>query len=210
MLSSTEFIESILVKRLGTKMLVIGYDHHFGKNREGSFDHLKEFGPVYGFTVEEIPAKEVENLGVSSTRIRQSLEAGDVETAEAFLGYQYRLSGMVVKGKQLGRTIGFPTANLHVSEPYKLVPGDGIYAVRVIRGDQQYNGMLSIGMNPTVDGKERTIEVNILDFEADLYGETLILEFVKRLRSEEKFDSLDALKKQLEDDRDNTRKIFSN
>ncbi len=209
MLSSTEFISGILVDKLHTKKLVIGHDHHFGKNREGSFDHLKEFGPIYGFEVEEIPAREVENIGVSSTKIRKSLQSGDVETAEAFLGYRYMLSGTVVKGRMVGRSIDFPTANLQVHDAYKLIPADGVYAVTVGRGKEKLKGMLNIGMRPTVDGKERTIEVNILDFNADLYGETLILEFVKRLRDEKKFDGIEALKKQLLQDRETTRKILS-
>ena len=212
MMSSKEFIEKVLVEALHTKKLVIGHDHHFGKNREGSFGHLKEFGPVYGFDVEEIPAHEVEQTSVSSTRIRQALTKGDVKTAGSFLGYNYMLSGTVVKGRMVGRSIDFPTANLHVNDPYKLVPADGVYAVRVVRENapgEMYNGMLNIGMRPTVDGKARTIEVNILDFNADLYGETLTLEFVKRLRDEARFDSLESLKQQLIKDREQTRLILS-
>ncbi|MEO5644036.1 MAG: bifunctional riboflavin kinase/FAD synthetase [Bacteroidia bacterium] len=209
MLSSKEFIEEILVSALHTKKLVIGYDHHFGKNREGSFGHLKEFGPIYGFDVEEIPAQEVKNTEVSSTKIRQALMSGDVETANSFLGYGYMLSGTVVKGRMIGRSIDFPTANLQVHDPYKLVPADGVYAVKVKRGTEELNGMLNIGMRPTVDGKARTIEVNILDFNADLYGETLTLEFVKRLRDEIKFDGIESLKQQLKKDREQTRKILS-
>lgn len=209
MLSSKEFISNILVDKLHTKKLVIGYDHHFGKNREGSFSHLKEFGPIYGFEVEEIPAKEVENIGVSSTKIRQALQSGNVETAEAFLGYKYQLSGTVVKGRQMGRSIDFPTANLRVNDQYKLIPADGVYAVWVKRGEEKFKGMLNIGMRPTVDGKERTIEVNILGFDADLYGETLTLEFVKRLRDEVRFDGLEALKTQLQKDRIKTLETLS-
>ena len=209
MLSSKEFISEILVKTLQTKKLVIGYDHHFGKNREGSFDHLKEFGPIYGFDVEEIPAQEVEHTGVSSTKIRQALTKGDVETANSFLGYSYMLSGTVVKGRMIGRSIDFPTANLQVHDPFKLIPADGVYAVNVKRGKDQLKGMLNIGMRPTVDGKARTIEVNILDFNADLYGETLTLEFVKRLRDEIKFDGIESLKQQLFKDREQTRTILS-
>jgi riboflavin kinase / FMN adenylyltransferase len=201
MLSSTDFIRSVLVEQIGTKKLVIGYDHHFGRNREGSFEHLKEFGPVYGFEVEEISAREVENVSVSSTKIRQSLEKGDVETAAAYLGYRYPLSGTIVKGRQLGRTIGFPTANMHITDPYKLIPADGVYAVKVHCRNEILNGMLNIGMRPTVNGKERTIEVNILDFDADIYGETLTLDFVSRLRDEQKFEGIDALKAQLNKDR---------
>lgn len=208
MLSSKDFIEGVLVEKLGTKKLVIGYDHHFGKNREGSFKHLQQFGPVYGFEVEEIPAREIDHVGVSSTRIRNALQTGDVQTARAFLGYNYPLSGTVVKGRQLGRTIGFPTANLRVNDPYKLVPADGVYAVWVKRGNAVHKGMMSIGMNPTVDGKERTIEVNLLDFDADLYGETLTLGFVQRLRNEEKFDGLEALKTQLAKDQEMTLAVL--
>lgn len=210
MLSSTDFIQEILVKQIGTKTLVIGHDHHFGRNREGSFSHLLEFGPVYGFNVEEIPAREVEHITVSSTRIRQSLGEGDVETASSYLGYRYQLSGTVVKGRQIGRSIDFPTANIRVDDPFKLVPADGVYAVYVKRGDAVLKGMLNIGVRPTISGKERTIEVNILDFDADLYGETLILEFVKRLRNEIKFNGLDALKAQLEKDRLSAREILAN
>lgn len=209
MMSSKEFISKILVEALHTKKLVIGHDHHFGKNREGSFDHLKEFGPVYGFEVEEIPAHEVEQTSVSSTKIRQSLTKGDVKTAGLFLGYNYMLSGTVVKGRMVGRSIDFPTANLHVNDPYKLVPADGVYAVWVKRGKEKLKGMLNIGMRPTVDGKVRTIEVNILDFNADLYGETLTLEFVKRLRDEAKFDGIESLKQQLIKDREQARLILS-
>jgi riboflavin kinase/FMN adenylyltransferase len=209
MLSSKDFITKILVETLHTKKLVIGYDHHFGKNREGSFGHLKEFGPVYGFEVEEIPAQEVEHTSVSSTRIRQALTKGDVETAALFLGYDYMLSGTVVKGRMVGRSIDFPTANLHVNDPYKLIPADGVYAVWVKRGNDRHKGMLNIGMRPTVDGKARTIEVNILDFNADLYGETLTLEFVKRLRDEARFDGIESLKQQLIKDREQTRLILS-
>ncbi|MDQ3108635.1 MAG: bifunctional riboflavin kinase/FAD synthetase [Bacteroidota bacterium] len=209
MLSSEAFISEILVNSLHTKKLVIGYDHHFGKNREGSFDHLKEFGPIYGFDVEEIPAQEVEHTKVSSTRIRQALTNGDVETANSFLGYSYTISGTVVKGRMIGRSIDFPTANLYLHDPYKLIPADGVYAVYVKRGEDRLKGMLNIGMRPTVDGKARTIEVNILDFDADLYGETLTLEFVKRLRDEIKFDGIESLKQQLFKDREQTREILS-
>ena len=208
MLSSKEFISEILVGKLHTKKLVIGHDHHFGKNREGSFAHLKEFGPIYGFDVEEIPAREVENTNVSSTKIRQALQNGDVETAFAFSGYRYQLSGTVVKGRMVGRSIDFPTANLGINDPYKLIPADGVYAVYVNRAGEKLKGMLNIGMRPTVDGKARTIEVNIFDFNADLYGETLTLEFVKRLRDEQKFDSIEALKKQLILDREKSIEIL--
>jgi riboflavin kinase / FMN adenylyltransferase len=211
MLSSKEFIEQILVNKFNTKKLVIGFDHHFGRNREGSFDHLVEFGPVYGFDVEEIPAHEVEHEKVSSTRIRSALSTGDVRTAANYLGYRYQLTGTVVKGRQLGRTIGFPTANLQPDDAYKLIPADGVYAVFVKRGNESYPGMLNIGVRPTVEhGLSRTIEVNILGFEGDLYGETLSVRFVDRLRSEQKFDSVDALRAQLHTDRTQASEMLKN
>ena len=150
-----------------------------------------------------------EEINVSSTNIRNALSKGDVTLASALLGYEYMLSGMVVKGRMIGRSIDFPTANIHVDDDFKLVPADGVYAVRVRRGEEILKGMLNIGMRPTVEGKARTIEVNILDFEGDLYGETLTLEFVKRLRDEVKFDGLASLKAQLEIDRNNARMTLS-
>ncbi|MGL5889645.1 MAG: bifunctional riboflavin kinase/FAD synthetase [Bacteroidia bacterium] len=211
MLSSKEFIEQILVNKFNTKKLVIGYDHHFGRNREGSFDHLREFGPVYGFDVEEIPAHEVEHEKVSSTRIRAALNSGDVRTAANYLGYRYQLSGTVVKGRQLGRTIGFPTANLQPDDAYKLIPADGVYAVFVKRGNETFGGMLNIGVRPTVDhGLSRTIEVHLLGFTGDLYGETLHVRFAERLRDEQKFDSIDALRAQLNTDRDQASALLKN
>lgn len=208
-LSSEAFIRKILVNDTGTKKLVIGYDHHFGRNREGSFEHLKEFGPVYGFTVEEIPAKDVDSVNVSSTRIRKALESGNVRTANRYLGYEYFMSGVVVKGKQLGRTLGYPTANIEISDKAKLVPADGIYAVRVTHNGQLYGGMMSIGMNPTVDGKHRTIEVNIFNFDNTIYGETLTVHFVNRIREEMKFNSLEALVKQIDSDKEISLRLLN-
>ncbi len=208
MLSSEEFIKSILVSKLYTKKLIIGYNHHFGHDRLGSFNHLKEFGPVYGFDIEEIPEQEVKNIGISSTKIRTALQSGNLEIVESFLGYKYELTGIVVKGRQIGRSIDFPTANLLISDALKMIPADGVYAVWVKRRDSLFKGMLNIGMRPTLDGKERTLEVNILDFEGDLYGETLTLYFVNRLRNEIKFDGLDALKVQLGKDREATRNLL--
>lgn len=208
MLSSEEFIKSILVSKLYTKKLIIGYNHHFGHDRLGSFNHLKEFGPVYGFDIEEIPEQEVKNIGISSTKIRTALQSGNLEIVESFLGYKYELTGIVVKGRQIGRSIDFPTANLLISDALKMIPADGVYAVWVKRRDSLFKGMLNIGKRPTLDGKERTLEVNILDFEGDLYGETVTLYFVNRLRNEIKFDGLDALKVQLGKDREATRNLL--
>jgi riboflavin kinase / FMN adenylyltransferase len=200
-LTSIEFIRNILVEKIGTKKLVIGYDHHFGRNREGSFEHLKEFGPVYGFSVEEIPAQDVDNVNVSSTRIRKALDSGNVATANGYLGYEYFLSGTVVKGKQLGRTLGYPTANIEVEDRNKLIPADGIYAVKIGYDNAILQGMLSIGMNPTVNGTSRTIEVNIFNFDKDIYGKTLMIFFHNRIREELKFDSLEALVEQIDNDK---------
>lgn len=207
-LSSLDFVRNIIVGQIGTKKLVIGYNHHFGRNREGSFEHLKEFGPVYGFDVEEISARDVDQVEVSSTKIRNALLAGDVRTATAYLGREYSLQGIVVKGKQLGRTIGYPTANIEVGDSYKLIPADGIYAVRVDLEGSIYQGMMSIGMNPTVNGTMRTIEVNILNFEKDIYDKRVKICFVQRIRNEQKFAGLEELKKQLHRDKLETLRIF--
>ncbi len=201
LLNSDEFIRKILIDTIGTTRLVIGYDHRFGRNREGGFDYLQSHSHEYGFEVEEIPRQDVEHLAVSSTRIRQSLLTGDVTTAEAFMGRAYTLSGTVVKGRQLGRQLGYPTANLELPESYKLVPADGVYAVRVRWKKDWYGGMLSIGTNPTVEGTIRTIEVNIFDFDTEIYGEKLTLELVIWLRGQIKYNSLEPLIQQIGQDK---------
>lgn len=196
-ISSTDFIQKILVEKIGTKKLVIGYDHHFGKNREGSFEQLKLNGPRFGFDVEEIPKQEIEHIGVSSTKIRTALDAGDVETAQSLLGRPFSITGPVVQGDKLGRMLGFPTANLDLDSHYKLIPAEGIYAVLVIHEGQQHKGMLYIGQRPTVGGVHQTIEVNIFDFDKTIYGETLSVQFISNIRQDIKFNDLEALKKQL-------------
>ena len=195
--SSQEFIDNILVKKIGTKKLVIGYDHRFGKNREGSFEQLKLNGPQYGFDVEEIPRQDVDNVGVSSTKIRKALTEGDIETATHFLGRPYSISGMVVKGEKLGRVLGFPTANVDVDSHYKLIPAEGIYAVMVEHAHKAYGGMLYIGHRHTVGGTQRSIEVNIFDFDKDIYGEDITIKLMAPIRKDAHFDDLEALKKQL-------------
>lgn len=207
-LSSLDFVRTILVNKIKTKKLVIGYNHHFGRNREGSFEHLKEYGPVYGFEVEEIPAIDVDSIEISSTKIRKALMAGQVKKAASYLGHEYALSGTVVKGKQLGRTLGYPTANIEVNDKHKLIPANGIYAVLVKHEDITYKGMMSIGVNPTVGGTKRTIEVNIFDFDKDIYGQTLKIYFKDWLRNEEKFNGLDALVTQLIKDKQHTLQIL--
>jgi riboflavin kinase/FMN adenylyltransferase len=192
-----------LVNSIHTKRLVIGYNHHFGRNREGSFEHLKEYGPLYGFEVEEIPAKDIDHIEISSTKIRKALLQGDVKTANAYLGHSYSITGIIVKGKQIGRTIGYPTANIEINDVYKLIPADGIYAVKVKHQNSSYLGMLSIGNNPTVEGKGRSIEVNIFQFDKSIYEENVTIYFIARLRNEVKFDSLESLKNQLLKDKEN-------
>ena len=183
-LSSEEFIQKILIDTIGTKTLVIGYDHRFGKNREGGFDYLKLNKEKYGFQIEEISRQDIENVGVSSSKIRKALQEGDVPSADHFLGRNYSLSGVIVKGKQLGRTIGFPTANIQVREIAKLIPLDGVYAVKVYYKDEAFGGMLNIGNRPTVDGTFQTVEVNIFDFDQEIYGEKLTVEFLQKIRNE--------------------------
>ena len=200
--TSLEFVRDILVNQIGTKKLVIGYDHHFGRNREGSFDHLKEFGPIYGFEVEEISVQDVDNVNVSSTKVRKALEEGEVHVAANYLGHSFFIEGEVVHGKKIGRELGYPTANLKIENPYKLIPCNGIYAVRVRRGDDLYGGMLNIGIRPTIGVSQKiSVEVNLFDFNEEIYGERLTVHFIKRIRCEKKFDSKDALIAEMQKDK---------
>ena len=208
--SSEEFIQNILIERIGTKHLVIGYDHRFGKNREGSFEHLVEHKQRYGFEVEEIPKQEVDEVGVSSTRIRNALANGEVEIAANYLGRPYSFAGKVVKGEQIGRKIGYPTANIQIPESYKLIPARGVYAAEVKYLDKKYRGMLSIGVRPTVGNNlSQTLEIHIFDFTQEIYGDWLTVEVCKFLRPEEKLDSLAELKAKIEKDEKQTRKFFN-
>lgn len=205
-MSSDDFIRSILVEKIQTKTLVIGYDHKFGKNREGSFEYLQSHSHLFGFAIEEISRQDVDDLGVSSTKIRTALAQGDISTANKYLGRPYDLSGQVVKGQQIGRSLGFPTANIQIADDYKLLPRDGAYAVHAEVNSIQYKAILNIGDRPTVDGEKKTIEAHLIDFEGDLYGQELRVYFQEFLREEKKFESLDALKNQLVADRE--RAIF--
>ena len=200
-LTSEEFIQKVIIHTIGTKTLVIGYDHRFGKNREGGFDYLVQNASRYGFGVEEILRQDIDHVAVSSSKIRKAIQDGDMTQAQHFLGRNYDLNGLVVKGKQIGRTIGFPTANIQVREQTKLVPQDGVYAVWVYYNAEKLRGMLNIGNRPTVDGTYKTIEVNILDFDKEIYGENLKVEFVQKVRAEQKFNGLDALKAQIAQDK---------
>ena len=207
-LNSEEFIRQILMKKIRTKVLVIGYDHRFGKNREGGFDHLWENKERYGFEVEEIPRQDIDNSGISSTKIRTALDEGKVDIARKYLGRDYELSGVIIKGQQLGRSIGFPTANIKILHDYKLIPGDGAYAVRVEVEGESYWGMLNIGNRPTVSGIAQAIEVNLFDFSGNLYDKRLTVYFKKFLRHEKKFPDLSALKAQLKKDRQAALQYF--
>ena len=208
-LSSEEFIRQILIEKIGTKKLVIGYDHRFGRDREGGFDYIKAHQDEYGFEVEEIPRQDIEAVGVSSSKIRTALIDGNIQIANRFLGRPYSLTGTIVKGRQLGRTIGFPTANMQVDDVSKLIPANGVYAVDVLYGEQTFGGMLNIGFRPTVAGTHQTIETYIFDFDKDIYGEHLTLRFRDFLRPEQKFEGLPALVAQLKQDEESARSILA-
>ncbi|AMQ57036.1 bifunctional riboflavin kinase/FAD synthetase [Algoriphagus sanaruensis] len=207
-MSSKEFIQQILIDRIHTRKLVIGYDHRFGKNREGSFEYLQQHSQEFGFELEEISREDVEEIGVSSTKIRKALESGDIRTANLYLGRPYELNGLVVKGQQIGRSIGFPTANIHVPNNYKLIPKDGVYAVEAKVEDQLYKAMLNIGNRPTVDGTKKTVETHLFDFQGDLYNKLITVYFRDFIREEQKFDGLEALKKQLIEDQKTAKSLL--
>jgi riboflavin kinase / FMN adenylyltransferase len=209
-LSAEEFIQKIYIQELQTKKMVIGYDHHFGKNREGNFDYIQKNISKYPFQIQEIPREDIDNVGVSSTKIRNALLDGNIEVANKYLGRFYELTGAVVKGDQIGRTIGFPTANLQIESSQKLIPADGIYAVKVTVSHKKYDGMLYIGKRPTLPNVwERRIEVNIFDFNEDIYGKKLTLNFVTFIRADARLNGLEALKQQLKDDEIKSRMILS-
>lgn len=193
-LTALHYVRDLLVKKLRMKQLVIGYDHQFGKNREGNIDQLREYGPLYGFDVVEIPAQYIDEVSVSSTKIRKALSAGDVATARLYLDYHYFITGEVVQGKKRGKGLGFPTANVHIPHAEKLIPAEGVYAVTVGLEGEVYKGMMNIGFNPTFepDGG-RTLEVHMFDFDRDIYGRQVRVYFHERIRSEEKFATADEL-----------------
>ena len=208
-LSYTDFIKNILVDKLQVRKLVIGFDHHFGKDREGQLQHLVEYGNQYNFDVEQISAQKIGDVKVSSTKIRKALLLGAILSANKFLGYKYLISGRVVKGDGIGRTLGFPTANLEINDPHKLVPANGVYVVEVEVKKKRYGGMLNIGTRPTFDGVKLVIEVHIFDFDENIYYETLTLYFFERLRNEVKFENTAKLKEQLVKDKENSLKLLT-
>lgn len=211
-LTAFEFVRDILVEKLKVKTLVIGYDHQFGRNREGDLEFLKESAKIFDFNVEEISAEEVQEVNVSSTKIRQSLLNGEIERTNEFLGRSFQCSGVVVEGQKIGRTIGFPTANIDLNNQHKILPKDGVYAVRAEINGIFYNGMMNIGFNPTVLSKESTekkIEVHLFDFDADIYGEHMAVFLYRYIRNEKTFSNLEALKSQLKYDSKEVRNFFN-
>jgi riboflavin kinase/FMN adenylyltransferase len=203
-LTALEFVRDVLVNKLHVKHIIIGYDHQFGRNRTANISDLKEYGELYDFKVTEITAQEVDEVTISSTKIRKALREGDIKIANAFLGYNFMLTGTIVKGKGIGKQIGFSTANLLIEESYKLIPKSGVYVVKSTINNETLFGMMNIGTNPTVGGKFQSIEIHFFDFSQDIYGYKVKIELLKRLRDEQKFESLEALKNQLHKDKSNT------
>ncbi len=202
-LTYSEFVENILVNQMHTHCLVVGYDHKFGKNREGDFDYLQKCASKFNFEVEKLDVLTIEKESVSSTKIRQALEKGEIEKANHSLGYRFALHGTVVDGKRIGRKLGFPTANIVASDKHKIIPGYGVYAVNILLNNDEYKGMLNIGTRPTFNNNadNRSIEVNIFDFENNIYGSEITLEFIGKIRDEQKFDGVDSLIAQLRKDK---------
>ena len=221
-LSSYDFIKDILVNQVGIKFLVFGYDHQFGRNREGKFKNLMEYANLFGFEIEKIDALNVDKINVSSTKIRNALAAGNIDIANKYLGYDYFLKGIVGDGSKIGRSLGFPTANLIVQERYKLIPADGVYAVEVRinnnyykglprKEERLYRGILNIGIRPTIKdhSEDKSIEVHILDFNKNIYNKEITIIFKKKIRDEQKFDNIELLKKQLLSDKEKAISILA-
>lgn len=208
-LSARDFVKTVLVDTLHAKYVIIGYDHQFGKDRSANIDDLRKFGAEFGFQVEEISAQDVEEVAVSSTKIRTALKTGDITTANSYLGYSYYINGTVVRGKGFGKKMEFPTANIHVPDAYKLIPKDGVYVVSSMYQDQVIYGMMNIGNNPTFDADKKTIEAHFFDFNEDLYGQDLKIMFLDRLRHEHKFESVEALIEQLRRDRTKAQQFIA-
>ena len=209
-LTALEFVRDILVNELNIKHIIVGYDHRFGRNRTANIEDLKSFGDTFDFEVEEITAQDINDVTVSSTKIRTALLEGDFKTANNYLGYNFMLTGTVVSGKGLGKTLDYPTANINIKEAYKLIPRQGVYVIRTGIEDKTVFGMMNIGMNPTVKGKEQSIEVHFFDFNSDIYGEELKIALLHRIREEQKFESLEALKIQLQKDEQTSKAFIEN
>lgn len=207
-MSSESFLRNLVIEKIHPAKLIIGYDHHFGKNRQGGFEMISELGQELGFLVERIDEQQVNDVSISSTKIRKYLATGKVHAANMLLGYEYSITGKVVKGKALGRNIGFPTANIEVADEYKLIAADGVYACRVEWMGRIFKGMSNIGYRPTVDHGALTIEVHIFDFDQSIYGDQITIFFVDRMRDERKFEGLGALTEQLVKDREHALSLL--
>lgn len=209
LLSANQFIKDFLVDKLKIKHIIIGYDHRFGKGREASVTDLKNYANDYDFTVEEIKAQEIEKITVSSTKIRNSINQGDIKTTEKYLGRYFNLRGKVVKGDGLGKKINYPTANIFIEETYKIIPKDGVYLVETIIKDKLFNGMMNIGHRPTIGTKNKSIEVHLFNFNEDIYGQVISIKMISKIRDEKKFSSIQALKEQLVKDENYCLKLIN-
>ncbi len=201
-LSADDFVKKILIDQLNLGKIIIGYDHKFGKNRSADINDLIKLGKKYDFEVEQISAKEIDDISISSTKIRNALLDGNIELTNTYLGHTYSLSGKIVEGKKIGRTINYPTANLKIDEDYKLIPKNGVYIISSIIDDTTVFGMMNIGKNPTVDGVSKTIEIHFFDFNKEIYNAEICVNLISRIRDEQKFESLDELKNQLNLDKE--------
>jgi len=208
-ITSLEYIRDILLKKIGLTDLVIGYNHHFGRNREGSIDVLKEYGELYDFNIHQVDALNIEEISISSTKIRKAINSGSIQLANNYLGYNFTLTGAINQGRGIGKKIGFPTANIHIENKNKVLPLEGVYAVYVFYKEEKLKGMLNIGFNPTFDVDKLSIEVNIFDFNQDIYGELITIEFIKRIRNEKKFNKINELRHQLSLDKITALNILS-
>ncbi len=208
-LSATEFIRDVLVKKMHLSKIVIGYNHQFGRNREGTFEQLTDMAPLCHFEVEEIPEQDVNQIAVSSTKIREALALGEIQKANELLGYNYALQGQVIHGDQIGRTLGFPTANLAIADEYKLIPCDGLYAAYISIGEEHYRGMLYIGKRPVVGTNRLSIEANIFDFDRDIYGQQIRVSLLAKIRNDMRLPDLESLRQQMLKDKDVALDIFS-
>ncbi len=209
-LSALDFVKQVLIEELNAKKVIIGYDHRFGRNRNADINDLKTFGETFGFEVEEISAQDINDVAVSSTKIRTAIIDGDIEKANAYLGYKFMLTGKVTKGKGLGKQLGFPTANIEIEEDYKIIPKQGSYIVNSMINETLVYGMMNIGMNPTVNGSKETIEIHFFDFDEDIYEDIIKIDLLHRIRDEEKFESVEALKLQLAKDKNTALEYISN
>ena len=208
-LTAEDFVNQVLVDKFIFHKIINGHDHRFGKNRTANIDDLISFGEKYGFEVEQISAEEIQEVAISSTKIRNALLEGNIKLANQYLGYTYTISGIVIKGNQLGRTIGFPTANIEIKEEYKLIPSNGVYIVKTLVEKQIVFGMMNIGTKPTVGGTSQSIEVYLFDFNDDIYSKIIEVSFLEKIRDEQKFESIELLKKQLSEDKLKSLKFIS-